>query len=548
MFESNARPYTSTNAAESRPVNKTPFDYGAVRAVNVEDENSDLNALDNSWDNSWDKGGKIDIADDNGSEPVYRDVAFSALFVMHLLAMLFLGIFYGSWTIDVGRHKDEEEENELIPDDSLSMSTDLVIFLGVPCSAVSFFLTFIVTSFYTPKHATFVVTSSLVLSVASIILICLLLCTMFPFWYTILSSFTMVAVTVYYVMILWKFIPFAATNLAMSIKGISSNCGIYFIAIVFSTFPFIWTFFTLYVANGSLNSEKMIKPCEEDDPDCAVQYKSGGSEVILWGILLLSLISLYWTCTVMSNIIQVTVAGVMGTWCFNKTNASTCCSPAVTSSLHRSITFSFGSICFGSLFGAIVTAFRILTSIARNQDRNDDNNCSLEDGILVCIIECILSLIKDPIEYFNRWTYVYVGIYGHSYIKSGKGVIELFRARGWTLIATYDLVSYTLNFIAVQISICSGLAGVAIIALGYIYAPTPMAFCIGFIFGFFISSAMMNVIKKATNTLIVCYADSPAMLEESHPELAQEIAKAWISAFPDCRVILEKEPIIAVSV
>eukprot|EP00957_Ditylum_brightwellii_P159359 12130092-Ditylum_brightwellii.AAC.1 len=59
---------------------------------------------------------------------------------------------------------------------------------------------------------------------------------------------------------------------------------------------------------------------------------------------------------------------------------------------------------------------------------------------------------------------------------------------------------------------------------------------------------MMNVIKKATNTLIVCYADSPAMLEENHPELAQEIAKAWISAFPDCRVILEKEPIIAVSV
>lgn len=47
---------------------------------------------------------------------------------------------------------------------------------------------------------------------------------------------------------------------------------------------------------------------------------------------------------------------------------------------------------------------------------------------------------------------------------------------------------------------------------------------------------MMNVIKGAVNTLIVCWADSPAVLEAEHPALTKEMIEAWTSVFPDASV------------
>ena len=43
----------------------------------------------------------------------------------------------------------------------------------------------------------------------------------------------------------------------------------------------------------------------------------------------------------------------------------------------------------------------------------------------------------------------------------------------------------------------------------------------------------MNVVKGAVNTLIVCFADAPAKLEENHPGAVRAIAESWSSVFPD---------------
>lgn len=44
---------------------------------------------------------------------------------------------------------------------------------------------------------------------------------------------------------------------------------------------------------------------------------------------------------------------------------------------------------------------------------------------------------------------------------------------------------------------------------------------------------MMSVVRGGVNTLIVCFADSPARLEEEHPQLTREIIHAWSGAFPE---------------
>lgn len=62
-------------------------------------------------------------------------------------------------------------------------------------------------------------------------------------------------------------------------------------------------------------------------------------------------------------------------------------------SLCRSLTTSFGSICFGSLLVAIVQATRALANAARDNDNQ----------ILVCIATCILACLESILEYFNKW-------------------------------------------------------------------------------------------------------------------------------------------------
>ena len=42
---------------------------------------------------------------------------------------------------------------------------------------------------------------------------------------------------------------------------------------------------------------------------------------------------------------------------------------------------------------------------------------------------------------------------------------------------------------------------------------------------------MTKVVRGAVNTLIVCFADSPAVFESEHPAFTNEMADAWISVF-----------------
>ena len=71
---------------------------------------------------------------------------------------------------------------------------------------------------------------------------------------------------------------------------------------------------------------------------------------------------------------------------------------------------------------AILQALKALANAAR---ANDDG------GIGACIAECILGCLAAILEYFNKWAFIYVGVYGYGYMDAGKNVFTLFRDRGW---------------------------------------------------------------------------------------------------------------------
>jgi hypothetical protein len=129
--------------------------------------------------------------------------------------------------------------------------------------------------------------------------------------------------------------------------------------------------------------------------------------------------------------------------------------PRLTHSLsvHSALTTSFGSICFGSLIVALIQALRALANEAQNNG---------DAGVLACIAECILGCIQSFVEYFNKWAFIYVGLYGYSYLEAGKNVITLFKNRGWDAIITDDLIGNVLFLVSIIVGAISGVVGIIV--------------------------------------------------------------------------------------
>ncbi|KAJ0389027.1 hypothetical protein P43SY_010210 [Pythium insidiosum] len=107
------------------------------------------------------------------------------------------------------------------------------------------------------------------------------------------------------------------------------------------------------------------------------------------------LVSFYWGLQVFKNVSHTTIAGTVATFWYNAESSG-----ATGSSLKRSMTTSFGSICFGSLLVAIVQALRELANQARE-----------EGSFLGCIAECLLGCLQAILEYINRWAFVYLQVH-----------------------------------------------------------------------------------------------------------------------------------------
>lgn len=309
-----------------------------------------------------------------------------------------------------------------------------------------------------------------------------------------------------YAYFVWSRIPFAAANLNTALIGVKSNLGVAAVAYVFLFLGFGWAIWWSIVAGNMMGN-----------------YGSG--------VAFLFLLSYYWTQQVLSNTVHVTTAGVIGTWWFAPNEASSCCSKAIGDSFSRATTYSFGSICFGSLIVAVIQALRSLNHMLRD---NEDAQC------VVCIIDCILGCIESIIEYFNKWAYVYVGLYGYSYLDAGKNVITLFQNKGWTTIITDDLAENVLFMMSIVIGLITGLVGLIVASLDQnIFAnlnvenPGSAGFLVGFLVGFILASILMSVVASAVNTVIVCFAEAPNEFQTHHPQLSMEMRNAWRQAWPN---------------
>jgi len=238
------------------------------------------------------------------------------------------------------------------------------------------------------------------------------------------------------------------------------------------------------------------------------------------GIIFLLLVSFYWTFEVLKNISHTTTCGVAATWYFT-TRITSPTKPA----LKRACTYSFGSICLGSLLVALIQALRALLRTGRRANNNN---------IFLCIIDCLLSCIEGLVQYFNTYAYAQIAIYGRSYIESAKATWELLCSKGIDALINDDLTGFALlcgSFIG---GIVCAIAGVLMAYSDSSLKSYATAFGVmGFVIGFFLCMTVLNVVRSAVITLFVCYAEDPNALKVNHPQVYNQFEQARSQAFPN---------------
>ena len=426
----------------------------------------------------------------------FQDVVWAIAFVAHLVVLMVL-IIMGLQSAD----------NEFSSSSSNSFGglfflvgvTGLTA-VGLSCVALSFMM----------KNTETLVQTSLIFSVVSSGVVGVVGFVLGDMILGILGVVSFL-VGICYARIVWPRIPFAAANLQTAVTAIQQNMGLMAVAMGFTVLAFGWTLPWFLGLGDALAGSKLpvvfflVRIINFTNRLVCLEWskETRGAIVLTFSFSRqLQFLSYYWVHQVCQNTVHVTTAGTVATWWFVPDEASSWWSQALTDSLVRSTTYSFGSICFGSFLVALVQALRALEHYARDND---------DFSMLLCLIQCILQCIERIIEYINRWAYVYVGMYGFSYLEAGRNVVQLFQNKGWTVVITDDLADNVLFMMQVAIGLASGLLGLALAAmddsllasLGFESNKGP-GFLVGFLAGFFFSTVLLSVVGSAINTVIVC--------------------------------------------
>ncbi|KAL7579701.1 hypothetical protein ACA910_021846 [Epithemia clementina (nom. ined.)] len=197
---------------------------------------------------------------------------------------------------------------------------------------------------------------------------------------------------------------------------------------------------------------------------------------------------------------------------------------AVRDLYDRSLTTSFGSICFGSLLVAIIQTLNEM--IYRMRDG--------EDSVLACVAGCILGCIERLVEYFNKWAFVYIGLYGFSFMDAGSKVMNLFRTRGWTSIITDVMVDNALFMLSLGVALLVATMAVVICASmqGHDKATLISSFLFGLLIGYGVCATLFALVSSAVNTVIVCFAEAPNEFHTNYPQLSERMPDSWQQAWP----------------
>ena len=267
---------------------------------------------------------------------------------------------------------------------------------------------------------------------------------------------------------------------------------------------------------------------------CAVTFLYALSfyaiEYIGWSrwIYLYLLFSYFWVSITMGYVVYVTIAGLAADWYFLNDTQYFPRFPLL-SSFKRAVTTSFGSCCIAGLLLAII---QTLKAIARAPVSSNGGCVGAIIAILKCIALCILACLECFIKWLNRYALIYVAIYGVPYTEGCRRWAELSCNRFVEVLMGGVVISNVLSFNELIFSVAGAILGFAIgRALGKTSDEKTwmgLLTCImALLFTFTVFDILCEPMLVMSDTLLVCFAESPSNLRTTASDLYEKLDKYY---------------------
>jgi len=262
------------------------------------------------------------------------------------------------------------------------------------------------------------------------------------------------------------------------------------------------------------------------NPACSDGGCSSGRVI---GLVVFVTFAGYWITEWIKNTIHTTVAGVYGSWYFCAGKPGGIPKGATMGSFKRAITYSFGSICFGSLIVAIINMLRQACSIARTQSGQDGN---IVGTIFFCILGCLIGLLDWAVQFINRYAFSHIALYGKAYIAAAKDTWTMMKNRGLDALINDCLTGPVLTMGSTFVAYVCAL-------LSYLYLEftdpaynesrtfTPVIMAFSFLIGLQVCQIFMTPISSGIDTIFVAMGWDPDIAAREHPEFYQRLVHVY---------------------
>jgi len=415
------------------------------------------------------------------SKPKYQDLWAFILFYVHVAVIIGVAIYF--WGVVLPEELDEYENSStqspnIRDEDELESDVDATGVLVVLLCALGAGVTFgLVWMQLIKMFAEQIIKIMLFVSIACWALLALLMIVDgdLPIMPIILCLITML-----YTWCVWSRIPFAGACLSVASQIVQTYGGTVWVALLTVFLEFIWIVIWVFAFWAYYAST--------DEPSGIVQF--------------LLFISLYWGTNVWRNVSHTTTCGVAATWYFSSGKLD---NPS-RGAFKRTMTTSFGSVCFGSLLVAVLQAMR---AMLRGVNRG---------GVVACITMCILACIERIMRYFNKYAFVQVATYGCSFFTAAKNTWGLFMSKGIMALINDDLSGLALTCGAVLGAVVSGLVGY-VVAIGFYDSDLAFVLAIfGALLGYIVVVIILLVVASGVVAIFVLFAEDPAAMSENRPD------------------------------
>jgi len=417
-------------------------------------------------------------------EPVYKDKIFAILFIVDFLIVLVL-FFIGIGKVS-GSGTDEQTDAQKRDSRLFGLICLVSAILGVALSILYLWII--------KKYAHILIWFTMLASAAMVFIFAIILFALGnPFGGVVFLFVGFINLLLIY---FWRSrIPFATAVLETAAGIVQQYPATTSFAIGACVLNVIWLIVWIFAFAGML------------------------SEGNTWFGQVFLVFSLYWTFQVIKNLLHVTISGTVATWFFLGDSGPE--NPTLNA-FKRGATYSFGSICFGSLLVALIQTARW---IVRSFQSKNQNNVAAQ--FISCIIICLLNLLDRLVQYFNKYAYVQVATYGKSFTEAARDTWHLFEQHAMEALINDDLISGVLimgSFVgAIIVGIIAGIWSHGVLET----VPWGVAAFAGFFIGYFMMIFSMQVVDSAVATIFVCFAEEPQALQKHDKKLYERFVMTY---------------------